>query len=54
MDAKFKRLTAELEDLTRQKVQFAQSHKWSEVESLPTTEKLVYETGMLFPTAMRV
>ncbi|QQP40808.1 General transcription factor II-I repeat domain-containing protein 2-like [Caligus rogercresseyi] len=42
--SKFKRLTAKLEDLTRQKDQFAQSHKWSEVESLPTTEKLVYRT----------
>lgn len=31
-----KHLTAELEDVTHQKTQLAQSHKWSEIESLPT------------------
>ena len=43
--AKFKRLTAELEDVSRQKAHAAQSHKWSEIESLPTPEKLVFETS---------
>ena len=42
--SKFKSLTAELEDVSRQKAHAAQSHKWSEIESLPTPEKLVFET----------
>lgn len=51
--SKFKRLTAELEDVTRQKAQLAQSHKWSEIESLPTPEKLVYETWNALPDSYR-
>ena len=47
--AKFKRLTAELEDVSRQKAHAAQSHKWSEIESLPTPEKLVFETWKALP-----
>ena len=51
--SKFKRLTAELEDVTRQKAQLAQSHKWSEIESLPTPEKLVYDTWNALPDSYR-
>lgn len=51
--SKFKGLTAELEDVTRQKAQLAQSHKWSEIESLPTPEKLVYDTWTALPDSYR-
>lgn len=51
--SKFKCLTAELEDVTRQKAQLAQSHKWSEIESLPTPEKLVYDTWNALPDSYR-
>lgn len=47
--AKFERLTAELEDVGRQKASAAQSHKWSDIESLPTPEKLVFETWKALP-----
>ena len=47
--SKFKSLTAALEDVTRQKALAAQSHKWSEIESLPTPEKLVFETWNALP-----
>lgn len=51
--SKFKRLTAKLEEVTRQKAQLAQSHKWSEIESLPTPEKLVYDTWNALPDTYR-
>lgn len=51
--SKFKRLTAKLEDVTRQKAQLAQSHKWSEIESLPTPETLVYDTWNALPDSYR-
>lgn len=51
--SKFKRLTAKLEDVTRQKAQLAPSHKWSEIESLPTPEKLVYDTWNALPDSYR-
>ena len=47
--SKFKSLTAALEDFTRQKACAAQSHKWSEIESLPTPEKLVFDTWNALP-----
>ncbi|XP_060788258.1 general transcription factor II-I repeat domain-containing protein 2-like [Neoarius graeffei] len=47
--AKFKSLTAELEDVSRQKAHAAQNHKWSDIESLPTPEKLVFETWKALP-----
>uniref|UniRef100_A0A8C1I0R4 HAT C-terminal dimerisation domain-containing protein n=1 Tax=Cyprinus carpio carpio TaxID=630221 RepID=A0A8C1I0R4_CYPCA len=47
--SKFKSLTAELEDVTRQKAQLAQSHEWSEIDSLPTIEKLVFQTWNALP-----
>ena len=47
--SKFKRLTADLEDVARQKVVLAQNHKWRDTESLPKPDKLVFETWNAIP-----
>lgn len=51
--SKFKCLTAELEDVSRQKANAVQSHRWGEIESLPTPEKLVFETWKALPDTYR-
>uniref|UniRef100_A0A8C9ZDY1 SPIN-DOC-like zinc-finger domain-containing protein n=1 Tax=Sander lucioperca TaxID=283035 RepID=A0A8C9ZDY1_SANLU len=38
--SKFKRLTADLEDVARQKAVLAQNHKWRDIENLPKPDKL--------------
>ncbi|KAL1277343.1 hypothetical protein QQF64_024016 [Cirrhinus molitorella] len=47
--SKFKRLTADLEDVARQKAILAQEHKWSDIEHLPKPDKLVFETWKAIP-----
>lgn len=47
--SKFKRLTADLEDVARQKAVLAQNHKWREIENLPKPDKLVFETWNAIP-----
>lgn len=42
--SKFKSLTAELEDVARQKAILGQNHKWSDIENLPKPDKLVFDT----------
>ncbi|XP_059835935.1 general transcription factor II-I repeat domain-containing protein 2A-like [Hypanus sabinus] len=42
--SKFRRLTADLEDVARQKAVLAQNHKWSDIENLPKPDKLAFET----------
>ncbi|KAK2821683.1 hypothetical protein Q7C36_021026 [Tachysurus vachellii] len=51
--SKFKSLIAVLEDVTRQKAYAAQSHNLSEIETLPTPEKLVFETWNARPDSYR-
>ena len=41
---KFKRFADDLEHVARQKATLAQNHKWSDIESLPRPDKLVFET----------
>ncbi|KAK1890175.1 hypothetical protein KUDE01_014847 [Dissostichus eleginoides] len=47
--SKFKRLTADLEDVARQKAILAREHKWSDMEILPKPDKLVFETWNAIP-----
>ena len=47
--SKFKSLTADLEDVARQKAILAREHKWSEIENLPKPDKLVFETWNAIP-----
>ncbi|KAF4074264.1 hypothetical protein AMELA_G00237410 [Ameiurus melas] len=47
--SKFKRLTADLEDVSRQKAVLAQNHKWCDIENLPKPDKLVFETWNAIP-----
>ncbi|KAK1903618.1 General transcription factor II-I repeat domain containing protein 2A, partial [Dissostichus eleginoides] len=47
--SKFKRLTADLEDVARQKAILAREHKWSDLEILPKPDKLVFETWNAIP-----
>ncbi|XP_044275526.1 general transcription factor II-I repeat domain-containing protein 2A-like [Varanus komodoensis] len=47
--SKFKHLTANLEDVARQKTILAQNHKWSDIENLPKPDKLVFETWNAIP-----
>ncbi|KAJ8361740.1 hypothetical protein AAFF_G00429360 [Aldrovandia affinis] len=49
MGVKFKRLTADLEDVARQKAILDREHKWSDIENLPKPDKLVFETGNAIP-----
>ena len=42
--SKFRSLTANLENLARQKADLAQSHNWSEIENLPKPDQLSFET----------
>ena len=51
--SKLNSLTAALEDVTHQKTSAAQSHKWSEIESPPTPEKLMFETWNALPDSYR-
>lgn len=48
--SKFKSLTADLEDVTRQKAILAREHKWSDIENLPNPTNLSLKHGMPFPT----
>ncbi|KAK9513127.1 hypothetical protein VZT92_018660 [Zoarces viviparus] len=47
--SKFKSLTADLEDVARQKAVLAREHKWSDIENLPKPDKLVFETWNAIP-----
>ncbi|KAJ4947893.1 hypothetical protein JOQ06_009924 [Pogonophryne albipinna] len=47
--SKFKRLTADLEDVARQKAVLAQNHKWRDIDNLPKPDKLVFETWNAIP-----
>ncbi len=47
--SKFKRLTADLEHVARQKAILAHEHKWSDIENLPKPDKLVFETWDAIP-----
>lgn len=47
--SKFKSLTADLENVARQKAILAQEHKWSDIENIPKTDKLVFETWNAIP-----
>ncbi|XP_059849459.1 general transcription factor II-I repeat domain-containing protein 2A-like [Hypanus sabinus] len=47
--SKFRCLTADLEDVARQKAVLAQNHKWSDIENLPKADKLVFETWNAIP-----
>ncbi|XP_059819303.1 general transcription factor II-I repeat domain-containing protein 2-like [Hypanus sabinus] len=47
--SKFRRLTADLEDVARQKAVLAQNHKWSDIENLPKPDKLVFQTWNAMP-----
>ena len=47
--SKFKRLTADLEDVARQKAILAQNHKWTDIENLPKLDQLVFETWNAIP-----
>ncbi|XP_059838446.1 general transcription factor II-I repeat domain-containing protein 2A-like isoform X1 [Hypanus sabinus] len=47
--SKFRRLTADLEDVARQKAVLAQNHKWSDIENLRKPDKLVFETWNAIP-----
>ncbi|GAA6106541.1 general transcription factor II-I repeat domain-containing protein 2A-like [Tachysurus ichikawai] len=47
--SKFNLLTAELEDVSRQKAILALNHKWSDIENLPKPDKLVFETWNAIP-----
>ena len=47
--SKFRSLTADLENLARQKADLAQSHNWSEIENLPKPDQLIFETWNALP-----
>lgn len=47
--SKFESLTADLEDVARQKAILAGEHKWSDIENLPKPDKLVFETWNVIP-----
>ncbi|KAL3976511.1 testis-expressed sequence 12 protein [Sarotherodon galilaeus] len=46
---KFKTLTADLEEVARQKATLAKEHKWNDMEKLPHPDKLVFETWSAIP-----
>ncbi|KAK7909442.1 hypothetical protein WMY93_014126 [Mugilogobius chulae] len=48
--SKFVTLTAELENVARQKARLAQIHKWSDIENLPKPDKMVFETWNELPS----
>ncbi|KAK7918764.1 hypothetical protein WMY93_010048 [Mugilogobius chulae] len=48
--SKFVTLTAELENVARQKARLAQLHKWSDIENLPKPDKMVFETWNELPS----
>uniref|UniRef100_A0A8D2J826 Uncharacterized protein n=1 Tax=Varanus komodoensis TaxID=61221 RepID=A0A8D2J826_VARKO len=47
--SKFKHLTANLEDVARQKAILAQNHQWNDIENLPKPDRLVFETWNAIP-----
>lgn len=47
--AKFKRMTADLEDVVRKQAILAQEHRWGEIESLPKADKLLLDTWNAIP-----
>lgn len=47
--SKFESLTADLEEVARQKAILAGEHKWSDIENLPKPDKLVFETWNVIP-----
>ena len=47
--SKFQRLTADLEDVARQKAMLAHNHKWKAIENLPKLDQLVFETWNAIP-----
>ncbi|XP_039186129.1 general transcription factor II-I repeat domain-containing protein 2-like [Crotalus tigris] len=47
--SKFQRLTANLENVARQKAVLAQNNKWSDIERLPKPEKLIFDTWNAIP-----
>ena len=46
---KFKSLTADIEEVARQKATLVKEHKWSDMEKLPHPDKLVFETWSVIP-----
>lgn len=47
--SEFKSLTAELEDVARQKAIFTQNYKWSDIKNLPKPNKLELQTRNAIP-----
>ncbi|XP_076805287.1 general transcription factor II-I repeat domain-containing protein 2B-like [Clavelina lepadiformis] len=47
--SKFRRLTADLEDVPRQKADLAQGHNWSKIENLPKPDQFIFETWNALP-----
>lgn len=47
--SKFKSLTADLEEVARQKATLAKEQKWNDIENLPKPDKLVFETWSAIP-----
>lgn len=47
--SKFKCLTVDLEEVARQKATLVKEHKWSDIESLPKTDKIVFDTWNAIP-----
>ena len=47
--SKFKSLRVDLEEVARQKATLAKEHKWSDIENLPKSDKLVFETWSAIP-----
>ncbi|XP_072251163.1 general transcription factor II-I repeat domain-containing protein 2A-like [Leuresthes tenuis] len=46
---KFKSLTADIEEVARQKATLVKEHKWSDMENFPHPDKLVFETWSAIP-----
>ncbi|CAL9690943.1 unnamed protein product [Knipowitschia caucasica] len=46
---KFKSLTADIEEVARQKATLVKEHKWSDMEKLPHPAKLIFETWSAIP-----
>ena len=51
--SKFRSLTADLENLARQKADLAQSHNWNEIENLPKPDQLIFETWNALPNVYK-
>ncbi|KAK2899435.1 hypothetical protein Q8A73_012566 [Channa argus] len=47
--SKFKRFTADIEDVARQKVVLAHNHRCRDIENLPKRDKLAFETWNAIP-----